>query len=57
MLGVVQSLFEVERPHNNVMLVTKHVIVMALMNSGSITSVKQKTWLLKVHSRNITMVV
>jgi hypothetical protein len=57
MSGVVQSLFEVKRPHNNVMLVTKIVLVMTLMNSGSISLVKQKTWLLKVHSRNITMVV
>jgi hypothetical protein len=29
MSGVVQSLFDVKRPHNNVMLVTKHAIVMA----------------------------
>ncbi len=57
MSGVMQSLFEVKRPHNNLMLVTKHAIVMALMNSGSIISVKQKTQLLKVHSWNTTMVV
>jgi hypothetical protein len=52
-----QSLFEVKRPHNNVMSVTKHAIVTTLMNNGSITSMKQKTRLLKVHFRNITMVV
>jgi len=57
MSRVVQSLFEVKRPHNNVMLVTKHAIMMALMNIGSITLVRQKTWLLKIHSRNITMAV
>jgi hypothetical protein len=57
MSRVMESLFEVKRPCNNVMLVTKHAIVMALMNSGSITSMKQKTQLFKVHSRNITMAV
>jgi hypothetical protein len=57
LLGVVHSLFDVKRPNTNVKLVTKHAILTTLVNGGSTSSLRQKTRLLKVHPRNITMVV
>ncbi len=54
---VVQSLSEAKRPSSITKLAIKHAILMALVSSGSTTSLRQKTQLPKIHPRNITIVV
>jgi hypothetical protein len=52
---VVQSLSKVKRPSNIAKFVTKHTILIALMNGSSTNLSRQKTQLVKVHLRNIAI--
>jgi hypothetical protein len=52
--SLVQSLIEVKASNNATKLAIKHTILIAIMNSTSNTSLRQKTCLLIMHPRNVS---
>ncbi len=57
LFGLVQSLSKVKLPTITTKLATKHAILTTLVNSNSNIPIQQKTWMLKVHPKNVVMVL
>ncbi len=55
MYGLVQLLAEMKVAKTLPSMVTKHAILMTLMNKSYTSSLKQKVWVLNMHPRNVTM--